>query len=117
MFGEGEGLKSPVKFAVAAAYDKFAGRWEMAGDKLRWVDVWPPLLERFSVQEINAAADYCAKEFRRPPVPVEFIARTRRPPAFGADRFFGRADGLPDPGERRVRCIERLFVRYPGMPA
>lgn len=84
MFSEGEGLNSPVKFAVAAAYDKFAARWEMVGDKLHWVDVWAPLLERFSVQEINAAVDYCAKEFRRPPVPVELIelatrVRTGRP--------------------------------------
>ena len=78
MFGQGEGLNSPAKFAVAAAYDKFAARWEMVGDKLHWVDVWAPLLERFSVQEINAAADYCAAEFRRPPVPVEFIELATR---------------------------------------
>lgn len=71
MFDKGEGLNSEVKFAVAATYDKFSQRWDLIPDKLKWVDVWAPLLSSFSVQEINVAADYCMAEFRRPPVPVE----------------------------------------------
>lgn len=73
MFGDGEGLSTEVKFAVAATYDKFAAEWGISTEKLRWVDIWSPFLSRFTVNEINAVADYCIKEFRRPPVPVEYI--------------------------------------------
>lgn len=73
MFGDGEGLRTEVKFAVAAAYDKFDSKWGMPPDKLRWVDIWSPLLNRFTLNEINAVADYCVTEFRRPPVPGEYI--------------------------------------------
>jgi hypothetical protein len=78
MFGDGEGLQSGVKFAVAATYEKFAKKWGLSIEKLLWVDIWSPLLERFTVSEINAAADYCVNEFRRPPVPVEFIELASR---------------------------------------
>lgn len=73
MFGDGEGLSTEVKFAVAAAYDKFSAKWGMSVEKLRWVDIWSPFLSRFTIAEINSVADYCIKEFRRPPVPVEYI--------------------------------------------
>jgi hypothetical protein len=73
MFGDGEGLNTEVKFAVAATYDKFDAKWGISTEKLRWVDIWSPFLSRFTVNEINAVADYCIKEFRRPPVPVEYI--------------------------------------------
>jgi hypothetical protein len=73
MFGDGEGLQTEVKFAVAAAYDKFAAKWGGTSEKLRWVDDWSSFLSRFSVDEINSVADYCVSEFRRPPVPVEYI--------------------------------------------
>ncbi|MBJ9622326.1 hypothetical protein [Burkholderia multivorans] len=78
MFEKGEGLNSELKFAVAATYDKFAKQWEMPVSKLQWVDLWAPLLERFTVAEINAAADHCVKEFHRPPVPVELIELATR---------------------------------------
>lgn len=71
MFDKGEGLNSEVKFAVSATYDKFSQRWDLLMDKLEWVDAWAQLLGSFSVEEINAAADYCVAEFHRPPVPVE----------------------------------------------
>jgi hypothetical protein len=79
MFEDGEGLRSPVKFAVAATYDKFAAKWsDLSREKLAWVNLWAPLLDRFTVQEINAVADYCVREFRRPPVPVEFMELASR---------------------------------------
>lgn len=78
MFGDGEGLRSHVKFAVAATYDKFVKKWGLPSEKLFWVDIWAPLLDRFTVQEINAVADYCVREFRRPPVPVEFMELASR---------------------------------------
>jgi hypothetical protein len=78
MFGDGEGLKSEIKFAAGATYEKFASKWDMPVEKLRWVDIWAPFLTRFSVVEINAAADHCVKEFRRPPVPVELIELATR---------------------------------------
>ncbi|WP_402719856.1 hypothetical protein [Janthinobacterium rivuli] len=73
MFGDGEGLETEVKFAVAAAYDKFNEKWGLPTEKLRWVDIWSPCLSRFSVAEINAIAAYIVTEYRRPPVPVEYI--------------------------------------------
>lgn len=73
MFGDGEGLRTEVKFAVAAAYDKFAAKWGISVEKLRWIDDWSSFLSRFTVAEINSVAEYCVNEFRRPPVPVEYI--------------------------------------------
>lgn len=73
MFGDGEGLSSGVKFAVAATYDKFAAKWGMPVEKLAWVDVWSPSLSRFTVAEINSVADYCVQEFRRSPVLMEYV--------------------------------------------
>lgn len=78
MFGDGEGLQSNVKFAVAATYDKFTAQWKLPAQKLRWVDIWSSLLSRFSVEEINSVANYCVREFRRPPIPVEFIELCHR---------------------------------------
>ncbi|WP_031364594.1 hypothetical protein [Caballeronia sordidicola] len=78
MLGDGEGLESEIKFAVGATFEKFARKWDLPMEKLRWVDIWAPLLSRFTVTEINAAADYCVKEFRRPPVPVELIELATR---------------------------------------
>ncbi|MCP1574192.1 hypothetical protein J2S30_002571 [Herbaspirillum rubrisubalbicans] len=73
MFGDGEGLNAEVKFAVAAAYDKFHMKWGLNAEKLRWVEIWSAVLSKFSTREINEVAAYCLKEFRRPPVPVEYI--------------------------------------------
>lgn len=78
MFDKGEGLDSDIKFAVAAAYDKFSQRWGLLVDRLKWVDMWAQLLGNFTVAEINAAAEYCVAEFRRPPVPVEMRELAQR---------------------------------------
>ncbi|UBQ43410.1 hypothetical protein [Comamonas thiooxydans] len=78
MIGDGKGLNSPGKFAVAATYDKFSQKWGLAVEKLIWVDIWASLLERLTVEEINSIADYCVVEFHRPPVPVEFLELASR---------------------------------------
>ncbi|MCA7923054.1 hypothetical protein LGN13_25690 [Burkholderia multivorans] len=78
MFDDKDALEQQVKFAVGAAYEKFAKQWDMVLDKLEWVKVWTPFLSKFTVSEINTASDYWAKEFQRPPVPVELIELARR---------------------------------------
>lgn len=78
MFGDGEGLELEIKFAVEATYEKFANRWGMVSEKLHWVDIWAPFLASFTVDEINTVADHCVKDFRRPPVPAEFIELANR---------------------------------------
>jgi hypothetical protein len=78
MFDDRDGLNSGVQFAVAAAYDKFSKQWELLPDKLFWINIWSKTLKKFTVQEINAAADHCVKEFLRPPVPFEFVELATR---------------------------------------
>ena len=67
-----------VKFAVTAAYESFAHRWSMHSEKEYWVGVMSSLLTPFSIDAINAATDFCLKEFQRPPVPVELLELTKR---------------------------------------
>lgn len=78
MFGEGEGLSTEVKFAVAATYEKFAAKWGMPVEKLRFVDDWSSFLGRFTVTEINSVADYWVQEFRRLPTAGEYIELCNR---------------------------------------
>lgn len=68
-----EGLSSPLKYAVCETYEKFSKEWELHSDKLFWVELWALQLSTFTVEEINAVADYCVLEFRRSPSLGEFI--------------------------------------------
>ena len=113
MFGDGEGLHTEVKFAVAATYDKFAAKWGVTGDKLRWVDDWASFLSRFSVAEINSVADYCVIEFRRPPVPVEYIelcTRVRNGKQL-SEPMVSKLERMPNCGDH---CVYQCVCRNPA---
>jgi len=78
MLKDGEGLKSGIKFAVGAAYDRFAAAWDMPADKLGWIDTWSSILEGYEVADISAVVEHCVGRFRRQPVPAEFLELIRR---------------------------------------
>src|SRR5690606_36848310 len=101
MLIDGEGLESGVKFSVAATYEKFNSKWDIPIDKLRWVDLWSSILEPLSVEEINTVADHCVKEFRRPPVPIEFIKLAKR---------IRTGQPLTDPLVSKVERIAHLIL-------
>ena len=101
MFGDGEGLQSSIKFAVAATYEKFAAKWDMPTEKLRWIDVWASLLQDLTVSEINFVADHCVREFRRPPAPAEFVEISNR---------HRRGSNLYEPIASRVERMAYLIL-------
>jgi hypothetical protein len=66
MFGDGDGLNSEIKFAVAAAYDAFSKSWgDLPSEKIFWVDRWSSLLNRFDVRTIGHATEYCVQSLTR----------------------------------------------------
>ncbi|WP_028216792.1 hypothetical protein [Paraburkholderia oxyphila] len=71
-------MSSDLKFAIEATYDKFAQQWDLEVSKPDWIAAWSPFLKSFTVDEIDAAADHCVKEFRRPPGPIELIRLVTR---------------------------------------
>lgn len=72
MLEDQDEASAEVKLAVTEVYDKFAGKWQMSSERQRWIEYWAPCLSEFTPSEISFVADYCIKEHRRPPVPVEF---------------------------------------------
>lgn len=75
MFGveDRKGLRTEVKFAVAATYDKFATKWELPVRKLDFVDIWSQSLSQFTTTEINSVGDFCIKDLRSPPTLGEYF--------------------------------------------